>query len=151
MDAFLDGADRCRDCCVLAVKNIATATPVFGGQLALGGFGIVGNNSTALDGILTLASGPFTITRQGSIGQTTTRVGDLYPQATIRWNNGVNNWMIYGTGDMRHDRPSGWNRWLTLSLSPGAPTNPRSALLKDASSVKLPATRQSRPPFLNVS
>jgi hypothetical protein len=28
-----------------------------------------------------------------------------------------------------HDRPSGWNGWLTLSLSPSAPTNPRSAML----------------------
>ncbi len=28
-----------------------------------------------------------------------------------------------------HDRPSGWNAWLTLSLSPSAPTNPRSAML----------------------
>ena len=28
-----------------------------------------------------------------------------------------------------HDRPSGWNTWLTLSFSPSAPTNPRSAML----------------------
>ena len=38
--------------------------------------------------------------REGSISQTTTGLGDLYPQAIIRWNNGVNNWMIYGTGDI---------------------------------------------------
>jgi hypothetical protein len=63
-------------------------------------FGIVGNNSTAVDGTLTLASGPFAITRQGSISQTAWGVGDLYPVASMRWNNGVNNWMVYGTGDI---------------------------------------------------
>jgi hypothetical protein len=85
---------------VLPYLNYAFATPVFGGQLGLGMFGIVGNNSTGLDGTLTLASGPFVITRQGSISQTAWGVGDLYPEASVRWNNGVNNWMIYGTGDI---------------------------------------------------
>jgi hypothetical protein len=28
-----------------------------------------------------------------------------------------------------HDRPSGWNGWLTLSFSPSAPVSPRSAML----------------------
>ena len=85
---------------VLPYLNYVFATPVLGGQLALGGFGIVGNNSTALDGTLTLASGPFAITRQGSISQTATGVGDLYPVGSIRWNSGVNSWMVYGTGDI---------------------------------------------------
>ena len=74
--------------------------PVFGGQLFIGLMGLTGPNSTQLNGALTLASGPFTITRQGSISQTTTGFGDLYPQAIIRWNNGVHNWMVYGTGDI---------------------------------------------------
>ena len=85
---------------VLPYLTYVFATPVFGGQLALGMFGIVGNNSTAVDGTLTLASGPFAITRQGSISQTAWGVGDLYPVASMRWNNGVNNWMVYGTGDI---------------------------------------------------
>jgi len=76
------------------------ATPVFGGQLALGVMGLVETNHTALDGTLTLAAGPLATMRQGSISQTTTGFGDLYPQAIIRWNNGVNNWMVYGTGDI---------------------------------------------------
>ena len=29
-----------------------------------------------------------------------TGFGDLYPQAILRWNNGVNNWMAYATGDI---------------------------------------------------
>ena len=68
--------------------------------LKFGMFGLAGPNSTALNGSLTLASGPFTLTRQGSISETTTGFGDLYPQAIIRWNNGVHNWMVYGTGDI---------------------------------------------------
>jgi hypothetical protein len=76
------------------------ASPVFGGQLFLGMLGFVGPNSTQLDGTLTLASGPFAVMRSGTISQTTTGFGDLYPQAFIRWNNGVHNWMVYGTGDI---------------------------------------------------
>jgi hypothetical protein len=76
------------------------ATPVFGGQLTVGMLGFVGTNHASLDGTLTLASGPLAVIRQGSISQTTTGVGDLYPEAIIRWNSGVHNWMVYGAGDI---------------------------------------------------
>ena len=85
---------------VLVDAGYVFATPVFGGQLNLAMFGLVGPNSAALNGSLTLASGPFAVMREGSISQTTTGFGDLYPQAFIRWNSGVHNWMIYGTGDI---------------------------------------------------
>jgi hypothetical protein len=81
--------------------NYTFATPVFGGQLQVGVMAIVGTNNTSLDGMLTLSGpGGGEIMRQGSISQTTTDFGDLYPQAIIRWNSGVNNWMVYGTGDI---------------------------------------------------
>ena len=80
--------------------GIGIATPILGGQLNVGVLAFVANNSTALNGSLTLASGPFTIMRQGSISQTTTGFGDLYPEAIIRWNSGLNNWMVYGAGDI---------------------------------------------------
>jgi hypothetical protein len=85
---------------VLIDAGYVFATPVLGGQLNLAMFGLMGPNSTALNGTLTLSSGPFVVTRQGTISQTTTSFGDLYPQAIIRWNNGVHNWMAYGTGDI---------------------------------------------------
>jgi len=85
---------------VLINPSYVFATPVFGGQLSLGVLGFVGTNDTSLNGSLTLASGPFAIMRQGSTSQTTTGVGDLYPEAMIRWNNGVHNWMVYGAGDI---------------------------------------------------
>jgi len=84
----------------LIIPSYAFATPVFGGQLTLGALAIVGTNHTALDGTLTLASGPLAVTRQGAISQTTTGIGDIYPQAILRWNSGVHNWMVYGTGDL---------------------------------------------------
>jgi hypothetical protein len=84
----------------LLMPTYVFATPVFGGQFSVGMMGIVGTNHVDLDGTVTAGVRNFTITRQGSIGDTTTGVGDLYPIATLRWNNGVNNFMIYGTGDI---------------------------------------------------
>jgi hypothetical protein len=40
------------------------------------------------------------ITRTGSISDSLTSVGDLYPQATLKWNAGVHNFMTYLTGDI---------------------------------------------------
>ena len=85
---------------VILNPNYVFATPILGGQLNLGVLAFVANNSTALNGSLTLASGPLAIMREGSISQTTTGFGDLYPEAIIRWNSGVNNWMVYGAGDI---------------------------------------------------
>jgi hypothetical protein len=76
------------------------ATPILGGQLNVGVLAFVADNSTALNGSLTVASGGLAIMRQGSISQTTIGFGDLYPEAIIRWNSGVNNWMVYGAGDI---------------------------------------------------
>src|SRR5262249_35613576 len=76
------------------------ATPVFGGQFALQMLAVAGTNHATVDGTITAGVRDFTITRQGSIGDTTTAVGDLYPMATLRWNSGVNNFMIFVDGDI---------------------------------------------------
>lgn len=76
------------------------ATPVLGGQLALGLMGLVGRNNTTLDGTITAGVGPFTATRSGSFDSSLTGFGDLYPQASLRWNHGVHNFMTYVTGDI---------------------------------------------------
>ncbi len=85
---------------VLVNPSYVFATPVLGGQLTLGMMGLVGRNSTELNGTITAGIGGFTATRQGSVSDTAAGVGDLYPQAIMRWNNGVNNWMTYATGDI---------------------------------------------------
>ncbi len=80
------------------------ATPVLGGQASVGLMGLYGNTSTSLDGTImgTLATplGPIPFMRADSISNSTTGLGDLYPQFTLRWNNGVNNYMVYMTGDV---------------------------------------------------
>jgi hypothetical protein len=85
---------------VLVNPSYTFATPVLGGQLALGMVGIVGRSSTDLNGTLTASLGPLTATRQGSLSDSVTSFGDLYPMASLRWNSGVDNWMTYLTGDV---------------------------------------------------
>jgi hypothetical protein len=81
----------------------AFASPILGGQLALSMAGAFGHNSTAIDGTLTATVGPLTATRVGGINDSRDGIADLYPQATLRWNSGVNNFMTYVMGDI----PSG--------------------------------------------
>jgi hypothetical protein len=76
------------------------ATPVFGGQFNINVAGFVGRDTGQISGTLTATSGPFVATRQGSISDSLTSVGDLIPQMSLRWNSGVNNWMVYGMGDI---------------------------------------------------
>lgn len=75
-------------------------TPVLGGQLAAGVTGIFGRNAVGVDGTLTANVGPFGAFRTGSISDSLTSVGDLYPMVTLKWNDGVHNWMTYATGDV---------------------------------------------------
>lgn len=85
---------------VLLNPTYTFATPVLGGQLAIGIVGLFGRSSANLDGTLTAAVGPLATTRTGSFGDSITAVGDLYPQATLKWNAGAHNFMTYVTGDI---------------------------------------------------
>lgn len=76
------------------------ATPVLGGQLAVGITGIFGRSAAGIDGMLTARLGPLFVDRFGSIADSITSVGDLYPVATLKWNAGVHNFMTYITGDI---------------------------------------------------
>ncbi len=83
------------------IPNYAFATPVFGGQAALSLMTIYGNTSAAVSGTVTgtLNGMPFGPVFP-NLSNSTTGVGDLYPQFTLRWNNGANNYMTYITGDI---------------------------------------------------
>jgi hypothetical protein len=85
---------------LLLAPTYTFASPVLGGQLAMGVTGIFGRSSTTIDGTLTAAVGGLAATRMGSISDSLTSVGDLYPMITLKWNNGVHNWMTYATGDI---------------------------------------------------
>jgi hypothetical protein len=85
---------------VLVAPSYVFATPVLGGQLALSMGGAVGRSSGDLAGTLTVSALGASATRQGEINDARYGVSDLYPQATLRWNSGVNNWMTYAMGDI---------------------------------------------------
>jgi hypothetical protein len=70
---------------------------VLGGQLALSLLGVAGQNVGSASAILT---GPNGMIISRSRTDTATGFGDLLPQATLKWNSGVNNFMTYVTGDI---------------------------------------------------
>ncbi len=76
------------------------ATPVLGGQASVSLGGLYGLSIADVAGTLTATAGPFSKTVSASISNSVTGFGDLYPQASLKWNQGVNNYMIYGMGDI---------------------------------------------------
>ena len=82
------------------VPSYVFQSPVLGGQLAVSMMGIYGRNRASVDGTLTASLGSLTTTRTGSISDSVTGVGDLYPQFSLKWNQGVHNYMVYGTGNI---------------------------------------------------
>jgi hypothetical protein len=85
---------------ILLNPSYTFATPVLGGQLTLGMVGVFGRVTADINGTLTTVTGPIVGTRMGSIGDSLTSVGDLYPMASLKWNAGVHNFMTYVQGDI---------------------------------------------------
>jgi hypothetical protein len=85
---------------VFLAPSYTFATPVFGGQFAVSVASAFGRDAASLAGTLTATAGPLVTTRMGELDSALTSVGDLYPTATLRWNQGVNNFMTYITGDI---------------------------------------------------
>ena len=85
---------------VLVDPTYVFATPVLGGQLAVSMAGAYGRAIVGISGTLTESVGPITVTKQGAIEDGRDGFSDLYPEVSVRWNSGVNNWMIYGMGDI---------------------------------------------------
>ena len=70
---------------------------------------IVGRVDTTLQGTIAGTLGPFGFSKFGSLTDEVTGAGDLYPMFALRWNEGVNNFMTYVTGDLpvgQYDRTS---------------------------------------------
>ena len=79
------------------------ATPFLGGQAAATLLFGYGNNDTSLNATVTataLLPNPISITKSTALQQDTTGFTDLIPMFTDRWNAGVNNYMVYLTGDI---------------------------------------------------
>ena len=71
--------------------------PVLGGQAALSLQWILGRSKGSVDATLT---GPGGDQISGERTDTITSYGDLLPLGSIKWNDGVNNFMVYLTGDI---------------------------------------------------
>jgi hypothetical protein len=85
---------------VAVAPSYVFATPVLGGQFGVSLMGVYGRPDASINGTLTASVGPLSATRIGSITDARSDFGDLYPQATLRWNQGVNNFMVYSMGDI---------------------------------------------------
>ena len=85
---------------VLAEPTYVFATPVFGGQFSLSMAGAYGRSIAGLSGTLTESVGVITVTKQGAIEDGRDGFSDLFPLASLRWNSGVNNVMVYTMGDI---------------------------------------------------
>jgi len=85
---------------MLIAPTYTFATPVLGGQLSATLAGIYGRNSASIAGTLTAAAGPIVTTRTGFLEDALVSYGDLYPTLKLKWNSGVNNYMVYAAGDI---------------------------------------------------
>ncbi len=77
---------------LLAVPTYVFADPVLGGQASINMTALLARVDVTIDATLT---GPGGGILSGSQNDTLTSVGDLYPSASLRWNDGVHNTMIY--------------------------------------------------------
>src|SRR5258707_5721037 len=85
---------------VILEPSYTFATPVLGGQLNVSVASYFGRSAASIAGTLTAAVGPIVATRMGMLEDSLTSYGDLIPTASLRWNQGVNNYMVYVTGDV---------------------------------------------------
>jgi hypothetical protein len=90
---------------LMVIPSYVFQTPMMGAQVAVAMIASYGRVSTSLAGTLsgnlTLPGGgsiPFF--RSDSITSTLWGFGDLIPQVSLRWNHGVDNFMVYATGDV---------------------------------------------------
>ena len=88
----------------LAIPSYTFATPVLGGQASLV-LGIpYGRSRASVDATLTGNLGPIPFTISGGRDDAVTGFGDIFPQFNLRWNQGVNNFMVYATGNLTTGR-----------------------------------------------
>jgi hypothetical protein len=76
------------------------ATPVLGGQLTIGAAGVPGNVGVGINATLT---GPRGNQVSGGVSDNRTTWADVYYLGTLKWNQGVNNYMWYVLGNIPSD------------------------------------------------
>src|SRR5262249_20158380 len=79
---------------VMLTPTYVFATPVLGGQAAVGMTALYGRNTTSVSATLLRPAGA---SLSGSSCDYVLGFGDLYPAASLKWNQDVHNVMIYTT------------------------------------------------------
>src|SRR5690348_3906525 len=100
IDLNLNATLAARPDLVFLIPTYVFDQKVLGGQLAASMLVPVGRSQASLDGTLAAAVGPLSVTRPLNIDSAVTGFGDLIPLVSLRWNEGVHNWMTYITGDL---------------------------------------------------
>lgn len=85
---------------VTLAPSYTFATPVLGGQLVAGIAGQYGRTAASIAGTLTAIAGPTVVMRSGVLEGSLVSYGDLAPFAGLLWSHGVNNYMVYATGNI---------------------------------------------------
>jgi len=89
---------------LFAIPAYTFASPVLGGQAQVSMLGAFGRSVVSVNGLvtgtLTTPLGDIPFSRFDSLQDSVWGFGDLYPMATLRWNAGVNNYMIFIDGDI---------------------------------------------------
>jgi hypothetical protein len=100
---------------LLAVPTYVFAEPVLGGQASVSVAGLYGRAKVGVDATLT---GPGSGTLTGSQSDSLVSIGDLYPAAYLKFNQGVHNTMAYvmagvpvGSYDVDRLANLGTNHW----------------------------------------
>lgn len=100
VDLNLNANLRARPDLVFFIPSYTFEQKVLGGQFGLAMAAPVGRSEAAINGSLTAAVGPLSVTRPFDLSDSVVGFGDLAPMATLRWNEGVHNWMAYVTADV---------------------------------------------------
>lgn len=82
---------------MFAIPTYTFATPVWGAQAQVSMTTIVGKVGASAAATLT---GPGGAALSGNASDSLTAVGDLYPAASLRWNEGNHNWLAYTQAGM---------------------------------------------------
>src|SRR5262245_33127104 len=71
------------------------ATPVLGGQFSVAVMALYGRQQAQIDAGITGALGPIGFATERSVSQSLWAFGDVFVWPTLRWNQGVHNYIVY--------------------------------------------------------
>jgi hypothetical protein len=96
LNVNLDAEIKARADLGILSPSYAFASPVLGGQFAVNVLAIYGRQQATIDANITGNLGPIGFATERSVTQSISAWGDVFVQPTLRWNQGVHNYMIYG-------------------------------------------------------